>query len=433
MSHKTYFIAVFLCAFMLFPLAGEAANNPVQEEAFQDLALGMFIHWSVDSQLGSVISHSMAGASDAYLDRFINELPAQFYPTKFKPEEWARLAKLAGMKYVIFTTKHHSGFCMFETQTTNFNIMNTPYGKDITAAIVDAFRQQGVHVGFYFSPDDFWLLHQQGLDVSRRRPEVYPSNNPALMAHNKQQLRELLHNYGAIEFLFIDGEPDGLKELAWELQPNLLVTRGEMETPEQKIPGDPLPGPWEACFTLGTQWHYKPTNEDYKSGTKLIEMLIETRAKGGNLLLNVGPKPNGEIPIGQEERIREMALWLFINREAIYEIRPWHVTHEDNIWFTQAKDSDTVYAIITGMPNWKRGERKTITLKSVRATERSQFDMLGQTSRVVEYSPDQNPEIRWEQDGEGLHVSCVRAQRIYNNQKWPNPLVLRITHAKAVE
>ena len=109
-----------------------------------------------------------------------------------------------------------------------------------------------------------------------------------VMAHNKTQIRELLTNYGPIDIIFFDGVAEGLKQLAWELQPDILVTRGDMGTPEQNIPGQPLPSPWEANFTLGTQWNYKPTNEEYKSGTRLIEMLIETRAKGGNLLLNVG-------------------------------------------------------------------------------------------------------------------------------------------------
>ena len=247
--------------------SAESGNRPQRIEWFKDLALGMFIHWNTDAQLGSVISHSMVGASSAYLDRYINELPATFYPHRFEPDEWARLAKVAGMKYVVFTTKHHSGFCMFRTESTDFNIMNTPYGRDIVQQVVDAFRRQGIAIGFYFSPDDFWLLHRQGHHISRQRPEANPLNNPQLMAHNQTQVRELLTNYGPIDILFLDGVAEGLKQLAWKLQPNIVVTRGDMGTPEQHIPDRPIPGPWEACFTLGTQWNYKPTNEDYKSGT----------------------------------------------------------------------------------------------------------------------------------------------------------------------
>ena len=408
----------------------QTTNKPEREEWFMDQALGMFVHWSVDSQLGSVISHSMVGASDDYLDRFISELPQSFDPKKFEPEDWARLAKTAGMKYVVFTTKHHSGFCMFDTKTTDFNIMNTPYGHDITRQIVQAFRRQGIAVGFYFSPDDFWVLHKQGKEVSRRRPEALPTNNPELMAHNKAQLRELLTKYGPIDVLFIDGVADGLKELAWQLQPNIIITRGQMETPEQKMPDEPMPGPWEACYTLGTQWQYKPTNEEYKSGTELIEMLIEIRAKGGNFLLNIGPTPDGDIPFEQERRARELALWLFINREAIYDIRPWHVTREGDIWFTKAKDSDTVYAFVTNT-NWPKGKRKSFTIKSVRTTAQTQIEILGQSGHVLEYQTNVDPKATWTQDEDGLHISTMRAQRIYNNSRWPNPVVIRITNAAA--
>jgi len=397
-----------------------------------DQALGMFVHWSMDVQLGSVISHSMVGASEDYLNRFINELPRSFYPKKFDPEDWARLAKLAGMRYVVFTTKHHSGFCMWDTRTTDFNIMHTPYGKDILKEVVTACRQAGLAIGFYFSPDDFWLLQQQGKDINRRRPEALPVNNPELMTHNQAQIRELLTRYGPVDMLFLDGQPDGLKELAWSLQPDLVITRGEMETPEQKTPEDAMPGPWEACYTLGTQWHFKPTNEDYKSGTQLIEMLIEIRAKGGNFLLNIGPDPDGVIPFEQDRRARELALWMFVNGEAIYNIRPWHVIREGDIWFTKARDANTIYAIVTG-ESWKHGTRKEITLTNVRATKATQVAILGHTGRVLEYHPAVDPQATWTQDADGLHLSVMRAQRLYNNRQWPNPVVIKLTHVQPVE
>ena len=411
----------------------QSGNRPERLAWFQDQALGMFIHWSLDSQLGSVISHSMVGASKDYLERYINLLPQTFLPTRFDPDEWARLAKVAGMKYVVFTTKHHNGFCMFETQSTPFNIMNTPYGRDITRQVVDAFRKWGIAIGFYFSPDDFWLLHQQGHEISRDGKTVNPLHNPDLMAHNQKQLRELLNNYGPIDVLFLDGVAEGLKQLAWEVQPNIVVTRGDLATPEQHLPDRPIPGPWEACFTLGTQWAYKPTNEEYKSGTKLIEMLIETRAKGGNLLLNVGPKPDGEIPIEQAARIQEMALWLFVNGESMYKIRPWPIIRErltldHEVWYTQSNEDDTVYAIVTGTP-WPKGERKVVTLKQIRATDRTEVEILGQSGNVLEYRPAVNPKASWRQDDQGLHIAAMHAQRLYNNNRWPNPIVIRITHA----
>lgn len=162
-------------------------------------------------------------------------------------------------------------------------------------------------------------------------------------------------------------------------------------------------------------------------------MLIEIRAKGGNFLLNVGPQPDGVIPFEQERRIRKMALWLFINGEAVYHIRPWHVIREGDIWFTKAKDRDTVYAILTKHPDWKKGERKDFRLQSVRATDQTTVSVLGQSGRVLEYNTKVIPETRWEQKDAGLHISVMRAQRIYNDTKWPNPIVLKITHAKPVK
>ena len=230
---------------------------------------------------------------------------------------------------------------------------------------------------------------------------------------------------------------EGLKQLAWELQPNVLVTRGDMATPEQELPDRPLPGPWEACLTMGTQWAYKPTNEEYKSGTTLIETVIETRAKGGNLLLNVGPKPDGEIPIEQAARLQELALWLFTNGESIYDIRPCPIIRErltldHTVWYTQSKTGNTVYAIVTGI-SWPKGERKELHLRRVRAldtnTGTTEVEILGQSGNVLEYLPDVNPKARWSQDERGFYVSAMHAQRLYNNNRWPNPIVVRITNA----
>ena len=129
---------------------GPLLNDPMRNEVFMDWGLGMFVHWSMDSQIGSVISHSMVGASDEYLDRYINELPKTFNPTQYDPEKWMKIASLAGVKYMVLTTKHHNGFCMWDTKTTDFSIMNTPYEKDIVKAYVDACRKYNIKVGFYF-------------------------------------------------------------------------------------------------------------------------------------------------------------------------------------------------------------------------------------------------------------------------------------------
>jgi alpha-L-fucosidase len=405
----------------------QTSNRPDRLEWFRDAGFGMFIHWSLDSQLGSVISHSMVGASPDYLFRFIHELPKTFYPQKFAPRDWAALARLAGMRYVVFTAKHHSGFCMFHTGTTDFGIANTPYRRDITGELLQAFREEGVAPGLYFSPDDFWWLHKNGKKLQRNIPEAFPANNPGLLAHDQAQVRELLTHYGNIDVIFFDGPPEGLRELAWKLQPEIVVTRGAIETPEQHVPGVPLDEAWESCITMGTQWHYKPTNETYKSGGELISLLIETRAKGGNLLLNVGPKPDGELPVEQEERLREIALWMFVNSESIYGVRPWVITNENDIWFTRKKDRSALYAIVKQNPLWKYGEWRDIVLRSVRATAKTEISVLGQSGDVLEYQPAVTPKTTWKQQPDGLHIRANRAQRIYNNRRWPNPVVLKLT------
>jgi alpha-L-fucosidase len=405
-------------------------NNSAAVEFFRDRGLGLFIHWGVDGPLGGVISHSLVGASPDYVDRFFEVLPQHFNPDEFQPGKWAALAKLAGFKYVMFTAKHHAGFCMWDTATTPFSVMHTPYHRDILRQLIDAFRKQGIAIGIYFSPDDFWWLHQHRMTINRHVHGVYPQDIPEFMDYTKRQLKELLTNYGPIDYFFFDGPAGQLTTYAWQLQPNLVITRGVMETPEQYTPGVALPGAWEGNLTMGTEWPWKPTNEKYKSGTELIGTLIETRAKGGNLLLNIGPKPDGVIPIEQESRLREIALWNFVNGEAIQDVRPWVITNENHIWFTRGKNSQTVYAFLTQMEPWKLGEPKTITLRSVRSTPKTQISVLGQSDEIVEYRPEVKPKTKWTQDAQGLHITAYRAQRLYTNRQWPNPIVLKITNAE---
>jgi len=405
-------------------------NNPDRLEWFRDQGFGLFIHWGVDGQIGTVISHSLVGASEDFAGRFFGDLPKTFNPWKFRPSDWAVLAKLAGVRYVVFTAKHHSGFCMFDTATTDFSVMHTPFKKDVLGEVLSAFREQGIAPGIYFSPDDFWWLHQHGKTIQREIPEVQPRNNPGLMSYDQAQVRELVTHYGSVDVMFFDGEAEGLRELAWQLQPNLVVTRGAMETPEQFVPGAPLKGPWEACITMGTAWQYQPTNEVYKTGGELIGLLIETRAKGGNLLLNIGPKPDGELPIEQEERLREIALWMFVNHESIYDVRPWVVTNENDVWYTKKKNEDTVFAIVRGKERWKYGEWTNLVLHSVQATDRTKVSVLGQNDEVLEYEPKVVPKTTWQQESDGLHIRAMHAQRLVDNRRWPDPIVVKITNIK---
>ena len=174
---KMRFSLIFLLSFSVVTAvySQQTSNKPEGEQWFMDMGFGMFIHWSMDSQVGAVISHSMAGASEDYLQRFIYELPKTFNPGKFYPDDWAILAKLAGMKYVVFTAKHHSGFCMWDTKTTEFNIMNTPFKRDILKEVLEAFRRQGLAIGIYFSPEDFHFFHENNIPVGRlQNPHALP-------------------------------------------------------------------------------------------------------------------------------------------------------------------------------------------------------------------------------------------------------------------
>lgn len=418
---------------------GEASeynlNKPEREEWLRNSAAGLFIHFSVDAQLGVVISHSLVGASADYVNRYFNELPKTFDPARFDSEAIAGLAKLAGMKYIMFTTKHHSGFCLWDTKTTGFNIMNTPYHKDLLKEFVAATRKAGLQVGFYFSPEDFHFLHTHNMLISRDNVVMSDTVKKEFDQFTRTQCEELMTNYGKIDLLFIDGEPkEVVKATCWKLQPDILITRGALKTTEQMLPGVTIQKPWLSCITIGTAWQFQPTNERYKSGTALIELLIEARSKGGSLLLNTGPRPNGDLVTEQEDRLREMAAWYFINREAVDSVQPWVISREKNIWFTAKNNKQTLYAMVTGLPGWVEGDQKSFVLHSVKATGNTTISVLGQNGIIQEYKPGKNVSPSFRQTDSGLVVSVYRTQRIYDDHKWPNPVVIRLENIQpAVE
>ena len=415
-------------------LPGLSQNKPETEEWLKDAGFGMFIHWSMDSQLGIVISHSTVGASDDYTNRYFNELPKTYNPTDFDADRMAVLAKLAGMKYMVFTAKHHSGFCMWDTETTPFNIMNTPYNKDIVKDYIDACRKYGLKVGLYFSPEDFWFLYKNDELIRRSNIDnISDDLRTKYIDYNQKQCRELLTGYGPVDVMFFDGGEgplvEALKPFCWEINPDLLITRGELQTPEQFLPGIGFSRVWESNFTMGTQWQFKPTNEDYKPAGQVIKMLVETRAKGGAMLLNIGPDPYGNIPFEQDRNLREVAAWYFINHEAVDNVRPWIITNEGDVWFSQSKNGQTVYALLFGQKNWARGERREFRINSVQATDQTKVSVLGQNDKIVEYM-GVDPVSKFSQNSDGLNISVVRAQRIYNNHKWPNPIVIKLENVE---
>lgn len=405
-------------------------NKPEREAWFTDLGFGMFIHWSMDVQLGMVISHSMVGASEDYLDKYVNELPKTFNPVNFDAKKWANAAKLAGMKYVVFTTKHHNGYCMFDTKTTDFGIMNSPYSKDITKMIVEACREAGLAVGLYFSPDDFHFLYKQGTLISRDRKEALASGNPELNSYTKKQMKELMTNYGKIDLVFLDGRDQfaqtELAKICWEINPNVVVTRGAIRTPEQNIPKEPIPSPWEACYTFGSQWQYRPTNERYKTPKDAILKLIDIKAKGGNLLLNFGPDALGNFPPEQMGALNEISLWMFINQEAFNQTIPHHTFKENDMWFLTTKDKKTAYVFIN-KDKWKFGARHEFIIKAFKSTDKSEISVLGHNGIVEEYKKNVDPAPTIKQTNEELEISIKRSHRIYNDRRWNNPIVVKIT------
>ncbi len=410
-------------------------NQPERELWLKNAGFGMFIHWGIDTQLGTVISHSLVGASDQYIDKYINELPQTFNPSDWDPDKIAILAKNAGMKYIVFTAKHHSGFCFWDTKTTEFNVSNTPYKKDIVKSMVDACRKWGLAIGIYYSSEDFVYAHQHGMkDINRvNHWEDAKSFQQEYATYILDQTKELMTNFGPIDMFFLDSQVmlNEVKDLVWEMQPSCLITRGAILTPEQYIPGAQYDQAWESNMTMGTQWNYKPTNEHYKSGSELINLLIEARAKGGTYLLNIGPDQWGGLNEGQQGRLMEIAAWNFVNSEAIADVRPWIVSNEENIWFTKHKSKNTVYAYLTGIDNWVRGDRKEFVLKSVQGTSKTKISVLGQTGNIVEYNPGLDGKGYVENTADGLKISVVRAQRIYNNHRWPNAIVVKLENVKA--
>ena len=409
----------------------ELTNSSNRLEWYQDMALGMYLYWTVDAVFGMVNAHSVIGASDDYLRRYYTQLPSFFNPHKFDARWYAKLAKLCGFDYVTIAAKNHNGFCMWDTATTEFNVMNTPFGRDIVGEYVAALRENGLAVGMYFSPDDAWFQWQRGKIPARALDYANPEHNPELLAYDKAQIRELLERYEP-DILCFDGYRDAtrsLVEFSWRLRPDLMITRGGIVTPEQERRED-VRGPFEAHYTIGTQWQYKAGNDHLKTGRELIELLIDIRSRGGTLLLAVGgPDADGLLPRQMDDRVREIGLWNFVNGDSIRKVRPWHVSRECDYFFSWDQSREIVYVFDTS-PALDLGEWRTIHLKSVRAGEQTEIEVCGQSGRVLEYRPDVDPSTRWSQSDDALEITYCRTQRLYNNHKWPNPLVLKINGAQ---
>lgn len=351
-------------------------------EEWKDRKFGVLIHYGLYSLPGIVESWSICSEDVDWITRKEN-LPYDAYkkwywslseklnPTDFNPDAWADIMKEAGMKYMIFTTKHHDGFCLFDSQYTDFSIANGPFAtdprKDMAAHVFRSFADRGFLTGCYFSKPDWhceWYWNPEFATPNRHnnyKKERHPDWWKNYTDFTSSQIRELLSGrYGKMDILWLDGgwetgDTFGLDSILADarggLHPGLIsVDRsigGRNEnytTPERGIPEHQLLDPWESCIPLSNDWGWVP-DAPYKSPEKVIALLTEIVAKGGCFVLGIGPTAQGTIEPEAEWRLREIGNWLKTNGEAIYGTRPTPVYNHGNTWFTASKDGKTVYAI----------------------------------------------------------------------------------------
>jgi alpha-L-fucosidase len=357
-------------------------------DKFQDWKLGFMMHWGIYSQWGCIESWPLVEADKwarpddlppwtergKDFERFSRDYVAlnkTFNPQKFDPSQWVAAAKDAGMKYVVFTTKHHDGFCMFDTKQTDYRTtdpscpFHTNPKADVVREVFNTFRAEGFGIGAYYSKSDWhhpgywspdWPHKDRNVNYDTSK---YPGKWATFVDFTHNIVRELMTNYGPVNILWLDGgqvrppkqdiNMPKLAALARSHQPGLLVVDrtvgGRYEnyrTPEQEVPEEAMPYVWETCMTMATQWSYKP-NDKYKSTRQLIHLLVNIVAKGGNFLVNVGPSPDGELPEPALERMKEIGQWMRINGDAIYGTRPIPPYKVGQVCLT--KKGEKLYAI----------------------------------------------------------------------------------------
>jgi len=326
-------------------------------EWWRDARFGLFIHWGLYSvPAGTYKGERVDGLGEWIMNNAkipveeYEKFAPQFNPIGFRADEWVRLAKNAGMKYIVITSKHHDGFCLWDSKVTDYDVMDaTPFKRDILLELSQACKKQGVKLCFYHSimdwhhPDaqaPFWPNYN---DTSKSNPNF----GRYVDTYLRPQLTELVTNYGPLGVLWFDGEwiqdwtePQGKDLYAYlrGLQPSLIINNrvgkgrqgmeglskgddyaGDFGTPEQQVPPEGLPGvDWETCMTMNDTWGFKSYDENWKSVEELIHTLADVASKGGNFLLNVGPTPEGLIPQPSVERLQEVGKWMAVNGESIH-------------------------------------------------------------------------------------------------------------------
>jgi alpha-L-fucosidase len=368
-------------------------------EEWQKLKFGLLMHWAPSSQWGIVESWSLCSEDEDWCKRKIENygeyrkqyegLKRTFNPIKFNPEKWAKTAKDAGMKYIVFTTKHHDGFCMYNSQYTDYKItdkecpFHTNPKSDIAKEVFDEFRKQGFMIGVYFSKSDWhsdyywWQKFATPDRNANYNIQKYPDRWQKFVAFTHNQINELMTNYGKIDILWLDGcwirnysekDLENEKEIvnynnyrvqnqdinmpliaanSRKKQPGLIVVDRAVPgphqnylTPENQIPQKTLPYPWETCMPMTPSWSYEPGLE-YKSARQLIHFLVDIIAKGGNFLLNVAPTAEGDFEEKAYDRLRKIGEWMKMNGEAIYSSHPVFPYKEGKVCFTQLDDGTT--------------------------------------------------------------------------------------------
>lgn len=307
---------------------------------WREARFGMFIHWGVYSvpagtykgkRIGSIGEWIMHNAKIPVAE--YKEFAKQFNPVKYDPEQWVLLAKEAGMKYIVITSKHHDGFALFDSKVTDWDVVDaTPYKKDLLKPLADACHKYGIKLGFYYSQAQDWC-HPGGAAAGGHWDKAQDgSMDEYIQKIAVPQVREILSNYGEIAILWwdtpINMTPERAKQLIplLKLQPGIIHNnrlgggfRGDIETPEQYIPATGIPGrDWETCMTMNDTWGYKSYDNNWKSTKTLIRNLVDIASKGGNYLLNVGPTSEGLIPEPSVQRLKEIGKWMKVNGETIY-------------------------------------------------------------------------------------------------------------------
>lgn len=296
-------------------------------QAWRQLKFGLFIHWGPVSLKGTEIGWSRggerrgrSGKGEIPFEEYDN-LYKKFNPVKFNADEWVQVAKDAGMKYLVFTSKHHDGFSMFDSKYTDYKITNSPFKRDVVKELADACHKAGVKLGFYYSPVDWY------------HPDYRTENHSKYIKFLHGQIRELCTNYGRLDIMWFDGlggsakdwDSENMFKMIRELQPHIIINNraglaADHDTPEQRIGKFQNDRAWETCMTICRQWAWKP-NDQMKSFKQCIQTLVSTVGGDGNLLFNVGPMPDGRIEPRQVDRLKEMGQWLKKYGESIYGTR----------------------------------------------------------------------------------------------------------------